>query len=137
MARLNPYLQFDGNCREAMNFYRECLGGELSIQTFGEAPMEGTPDEMRDRVIHSELVGGGMVLMGSDMMGDQAPSQGGPVTLCLNSEDREEITGYYAKLADGASVSQPLMEAFFGLYGALTDRYGVNWMFQAGSGPSA
>ena len=138
MARLNPYLQFDGNCREAMSFYRECLGGDLSIQTFGEAPMgEGTPDEMRDRILHAMLAGGGMVLMASDMVGDHAPSHGGPVTLCLNSEDREEIEAYYAKLAAGATVTQPLMETFFGLYGALTDRYGINWMFQAGTGPSA
>ncbi len=138
MARLNPYLQFDGTCREAMGFYRDCLGGELSLQTFGEAPMgEGTPDELRDRVLHSMLAGGGMVLMASDGMGGQTPGQGGPVTLCLNSENREEITAYQAKLAVGATVTQPLIETFFGLYGALTDKYGVNWMFQAGTGPSA
>ena len=138
MARLNPYLQFDGTCREAMSFYRDCLGGELSIQTFGEAPMgEGTPDELRDRVLHAMLAGGGLVLMASDTMGDQAPSQGGPVTLCLNSPDRAEIEAYYDKLAVGATVTQPLGEAFFGLYGALTDQYGIAWVFQAGTGPGA
>jgi PhnB protein len=121
-----------------MSFYRDCLGGELTIQTFGEAPMaQDTPAAMHDRVIHSMLSGGGLVLMAADAMEDQSPGQGGPVTLCLSSEDREEITGYFAKLAVGATVTQPLEEAFFGLYGALTDKYGFDWMFQAGTGPSA
>ena len=138
MARLNPYLQFNGTCREAMGFYRDCLGGELWIQTFGESPLaQGTPAEMHDRVIHAELAGGGMVLMASDGMGGQTPGQGGPVTLCLNSEDKEEIKGYYAKLSDGATATQPLSDEFFGLFGTLTDRYGINWMFQAGADPNA
>ena len=59
------------------------------------------------------------------------------MTLCLSSEDREEIRGYFAKLAVGGTVTQPLKEEFFGLFGALTDRYGINWMFQAGTGPNA
>ena len=138
MAQLNPYLQFNGNCREAMDFYRDCLGGELWLQTFGESPMaQEMPAEMHNRVLHAQLGGGGMVLMASDAMGDQTPSQGGPVVLCLNSQDREEIKAYFAKLAVGATVTQPLSETFFGLYGGLTDRYGIAWMFQAGTGPSA
>ncbi|HEY8600947.1 MAG TPA: VOC family protein [Thermomicrobiales bacterium] len=138
MARLNPYLQFDGNCREAMNFYKECLGGELWIQTFGEAPMaEGMPAEMRERILHAMLEGGGIVLMASDGMGGDAPSPGGPVTLCLNSLDKAEITAYYEKLTDGATINQPLKEEFFGLYGHLTDKFGINWMFQAGGEPGA
>lgn len=138
MAQLNPYLQFNGNCREAMGFYRDCLGGELWVQTVGETPMaQETPAELHDRILHSQLGGGGMVLMAADAMGEQGPGQGGPVTLCLNSEDREEIKAYYAKLAVGATVTQPLIETFFGLYGALTDQYGIAWMFQAGTGPSA
>lgn len=138
MARLNPYLQFNGACREAMSFYRDCLGGELTIQTYGESPMaQDMPAEMRDRVIHSMLAGGGMVLMAADAMGAQTPGRGGPVTLCLNSEDKEEITAAFTKLAVGATITQPLMDEFFGLYGALTDRYGIDWMFQAGAGPSA
>lgn len=138
MARLNPYLQFNGTCREAMRFYRACLGGELTIQTYGESPMaQGMPAEMHNRVIHSMLAGGGMVLMAADAMGDQTPSRGGPVTLCLNSEDKEEITAVFAKFAVGATITQPLIDEFFGLYGALTDQYGIDWMFQAGTGPSA
>ncbi len=138
MARLNPYLQFNGKCREAMNFYRECLGGELEIQTFGESPLaEGMTAEMKDRILHSALNGGGMVLMASDAMMGQKPSPGGAVTLCLNTDDAEELKTLYAKFAVGATVTQPLSETFFGWYGALTDRCGIDWMFQSGAAPSA
>jgi len=138
MARLNPYLQFNGTCREAMGFYRECLGGEREVQTFGESPMaEGMTAEMRDQVLHSALNSDTMVLMASDVMQGQKPTPGGAVALCLNSEDPEEIKALFAKFAVGATITQPLMEAFFGWYGALTDQYGIDWMFQAGAAPSA
>jgi PhnB protein len=138
MARLNPYLQFNGNCREAMGFYRECLGGELQIQTFGESPMaEGMPAEMRDQVLHSALNSDAMVLMASDGMSGHQPHPGSAVILCINSDDAHEIKALFAKFAVGATITQPLVEEFFGWYGALTDRYGINWMFQAGAAPSA
>jgi PhnB protein len=138
MARLHPYLQFDGNCREAMDFYKECLGGELWLQTFGEAPMaEGMPEEMRGRILHAMLEGGGLILMASDGMGGDVPTGSGRVTLCLNSLDKAEITGYYEKLAAGATINQPLKDEFFGLYGHLTDKFGIDWMFQAGGEPGA
>jgi len=138
MARLNPYLQFAGNCREAMNFYKECLGGEVWIQTFGEVPMgQEMPAEMRDRILHAMIEAGGIVLMASDGMGDDVPSAAGRVTLCLNSLDKAEITAYYEKLAVGATINQPLKEEFFGLYGRLTDRFGIDWMFQGGGEPGA
>jgi PhnB protein len=138
MAQLHPYLQFGGNCREAMTFYQTCLGGELWVQTFGESPAaQDTPAALHDRVLHAQLGGGAMVLMGSDGMGEAAPASGGPVTLALVSEDKAEVTDAFNKLAVGGTVTQPLIEAFFGLFGMLTDQYGMNWMFQGGTAPSA
>lgn len=138
MARLSPYLNLNGKCREAMNFYREALGGDLVIDTFGGTPMAGEmPAEMRDLVMHSMLTSGDIIVMATDGFGDGAPAAGGAVKLALHSETREEITNYFDKLAVGGTVEQPLEEAFFGLYGALTDRYGISWMFQGGSGPGA
>lgn len=138
MARLHPYLRFNGNCREAMNFYRDILGGDLTIDTMGASPMAGEmPEEMRDKVLHSMLVSGDLVLMGTDAMGNDLTGQGSPVTLALVSDSREEVRGYFEKLAVGGTISQPLQEAFFGLFGSLTDQYGFDWLFQAGSGPSA
>jgi PhnB protein len=132
MTQLTPYLEFNGNCREAMTFYQACLGGELFIQTYAEAPMEGElPAELRDRIIHSQLSGGGLILMAADMMGAGEVSPSKRVTLCLNSGSREEIKGYFEKLSEGATVSQPVQEAFFGMYGSLTDKFGIAWMVQA------
>ena len=138
MARLIPYLSFTGNCREAMTFYQGCLGGQLWVQTFGEAPMaEGMPAEMREQILHSALNSDTLVLMASDSMGGQTPTPGGSITLCINTDEADELNALFDKLSVGATVTQPLNEEFFGWYGALTDRYGINWMFQAGDAPSA
>lgn len=136
MANLHPYLFFPGNCREAMTFYQSCLGGDLNVMAFGDAPGgDQMPAASRDSVMHAMLAAGGVVLMASDQTDGPVP-QGGPVTLALVSADREEVRAAFDKLAAGGQVTQPLEEAFFGLYGALTDRFGINWMFQAGQGPS-
>ena len=132
MTQLTPYLEFDGNCREAMAFYQSCLGGEIWIQTYAEAPMEGElPAELRDKVIHAQLSGGGIVLMGADMMNPEGVGQSKRVSLCLNSGSRDEMKAYFAKLSEGATVHQEIKEEFFGLYGSLTDKYGIAWMVQA------
>lgn len=138
MARLIPYLQFTGNCREAMTFYRGCLGGTLAIQTFGESPMsENLPAEMREQVLHSALNSDTLTLMASDGRGGQKPNPGGAITLCLNTDEAEELQALFAKLGTGATITQPLKEEFFGWYGALTDQYGIDWMFQSGGEPTA
>jgi PhnB protein len=132
VAQLSPYLRFTGNCREAMTFYQSCLGGELSIMTYGESPMaEQIPAELGDRVLHSMLSADGLILMGSDQMPGTTVQQGGPVTLALTSSDKEEVRAAFAKLSEGGTVTMPLDEAFFGLYGEMVDRFGLNWMFQA------
>ena len=138
MARLIPYLQFTGECREAMTFYQSCLGGTLEVQTFGESPMsENLPAEMRDQVLHSALNSDTMVLMASDGMQGQKPNPGGAITLCLNTDEADELKALFAKLNAGATITQPLKEEFFGWYGALTDQYGIAWMFQSGGAPNA
>lgn len=135
MAQLAPYLNFNGDCREAMTFYQECLGGELYVMTFGEAPMsEQMPQEARNNVMHSQLTAGPITVMAADTMPGMAPAQGSAVTLALVSDDRDEIRGYFDKLSVGGTITQPLEEAFFGMYGAMNDRFGISWMFQAGQG---
>ena len=132
MTQLNPYLSFNGNCREAMEFYKECLGGELFMQTVAESPMKDqTPAEMRNNVIHSLLKKDGIVLMASDLMGSGELTMGNDVTLCINGGTKEELQEFFAKLSEGGTVGQPLTEAFFGTYGDLTDKFGKHWMFQA------
>jgi PhnB protein len=131
MAQLNPYLHFNGNCREAMTFYKACLGGELSMQTVGESPMAAQmPKEAHKNVLHSALVKDGLVLMGSDMMEPGGVVKGNDMTLCLVCKSKEEIETFFSKLSAGGKVTHPLKEEFFGTFGDLTDKFGFNWMFQ-------
>ena len=132
MTQINPYLTFPNNCREAMEFYRDCLGGELSITTAAESPMKDqVPAEMQNAVIHSLLKTGGIVLMASDQIMPGELTRGNDITLCINGGTKEELQSFFTKLSEGGTVGQPLTQSFFGTYGTLTDKYGIEWMFQS------
>jgi PhnB protein len=132
MAQLTPYLMFTGNCREAMEFYRDCLGGELTLQTVGESPAKDQmPAVTHNNVMHSQLVAGDLVFMASDMMGPGELVRGNGISLCIIGRTKAELQDFFTKLAEGGTVGQPLQETFFGTFGALTDKFGVNWMFEA------
>ncbi|UPT67077.1 MAG: VOC family protein [Sphingobacteriales bacterium JAD_PAG50586_3] len=134
MAQLNPYLNFNGNTREAMAFYQSVFGGELTMQTVGETPMP-CPAGMENQIMHSMLVSGGVLLMGSDMQGPDGHKPGNTVTMSLNCSSEEEITTLFNKLAEGGHIAEPLKEMFWGaLFGALADKYGVRWMFNFDKG---
>ena len=130
MKQLNTYLTFNGNCKDAMTFYKECLGGELVLQTIGESPMaEKMPPQMKEYILHSSLTNGGFVIMATDCVPEQGLIKGNSVSLCLNCSSEEEITSCYAKLADGGSANHPLENTFWGaLFGDLTDKYGNHWL---------
>jgi PhnB protein len=133
MAELNAYLSFKGNCREAMQFYHSCLGGAMNLMTYGESPMAAQmPPEMHGRILHSVLTSGSVMIMGSDMGGEEEYIQGNTLALCLVCRSREEIETLFNKLSGGANVTHPLKEEFFGTYGDLIDKYGFRWMFQYG-----
>ena len=127
---MNAYLHFNGNCREAMTFYQGCLGGKLAPQTVGESPMAGQmPAEAQKNILHAALTIGGVALMGSDMVGREGVTMGNNVSLTIVCSSKEEIDSFFAKLSAGGKVAHPLKEEFFGTYGDLTDKYGINWMF--------
>ena len=136
MTQLNPYLTFDGNCREAMTFYQECLGGELSIQSVGETAVSNDfAAGDQNKVMHAYLGSNGVVLMGSDRMdmGESAPAaklvQGNTVTLCLNCSSEDEIKTFFSKLSSGGKVTHQLENTFWGaVFGQLTDKFGMDWM---------
>ena len=127
-TQLNPYLTFNGQCREAMNFYQLCLGGELVIQKISESPMAvQMPSEAGANILHSSLTSGPIVLMGSDMMGENKV-RGNDFFLCLNFTSDEEINACFAKLSEGGKVRMGLHQTFWGAtYGELTDKFGFNW----------
>ncbi len=129
-TQLITYLNFNGNCREAMTFYHQCLGGELVMQKISESPMAAQmPSEAGAAILHSTLIKDGISLMGSDMMG-AGLVKGNVVTLCMNCSTDEEITEYFSKLAEGGKIKMPLHQSFWGAtYGELTDKFGMNWMF--------
>ena len=130
MTKINSYLTFSGNCREAMTFYKECLGGELFFQTIGESPLsDKLPHKMRDCILHSTLSTESLVLMGSDMVSDKGLIKGNSVSLSLTCSSEEEIRNCYQKLSTGGDATHPLEDTFWGaLFGGLTDRYGNNWL---------
>lgn len=130
MTQINTYLTFSGNCRDAMTFYKECLGGELNFQTVGKSPLsEKMPKQMKDSILHCTLTKGALVLMGSDMVSEKGLVKGNSVSLSLNCSSEEEIKNFYAKLSEGGSADHPLEDTFWGaLFGDLTDKFGNHWL---------
>ncbi len=130
MAQLNSYLTFNGNCREAMTFYKECLGGELELQTIANSPLaEQMPPKMKKCIVHSTLKSGDIVIMGSDMAPENL-IKGNAVSMMLTFNSEEEIRKAYTNLSKDGDASHPLEVTFFGaLFGHLTDKFGHQWMF--------
>ena len=128
--QVNSYLTFSGNCREAMTFYKECLGGTLSVQTIGDSPLSGKmPKKMKDCILHSTLTKGSLVLRGSDMAPEIGLIKGNAVSLMLNCTSEEAIRSAFEKLSNGGIVKHKLEDTFWGaLFGDLQDKFGNNWI---------
>ena len=130
MFQINAYLTFDGNCREAMTFYQDCLGGELSFQTIGESPLsEKMPKQMRESILHATLTKGNLILLATDMVSGLGLVKGNSVSLSLYCSSEEETTSSYAKLSAGGTANHPLEDSFWGaLFGDLTDKFDNHWI---------
>jgi PhnB protein len=131
MANLNPYLFFPGQCREAMNFYQKCFGGELEIKTFEDSPMaKQMPESERKKVMHSVLKSGPFILMASDGMGPEPLIQGNKIVLSVNCESEEEVNRLFKQLSEEGKVISPLEKQFWGgTFGVLNDRFDMKWLF--------
>jgi PhnB protein len=136
MAQINPYLTFSGNCKEAMTFYKECLGGEVTFQTVGDIPAEGEcPEGMPGQVMHAMLRNTEMILLGTDMIGKDGFIKGNNISISVNCSSEEEINTFFNNLASGGRIVEPLANKFWGAtFGCLLDKYGVNWMFNYAPG---
>ncbi len=130
MTTINPYLNFEGNTREAMTFYNDCLGGELTMQTVGGSPAEPyCPAAMKDQILHSSLVKGPLVIMASDMSSSEGITKGNSIALSINCSSEEEINTFFNKLSTGGTIIDPLKEQFWGaIFGVFTDKFGTRWM---------
>jgi PhnB protein len=130
MLQLFSYLTFNGNCREAMKFYQECLGGELLLQTIGESPLaEKLPRKMKACILHSTLTSGPLVLMGTDLLPRSGLLKGNAVSLSLNCSSEKELRSCYKKLSSGGLATDLLKDTYWGaVFGGLTDKFGNHWL---------
>ncbi len=127
---MNTYLTFTGNCREAMTFYKDCLGGELVLQTIGESPMaDQMPEEMKNAILHATLINGELKMMASDLVDEKGFSIGNAVSMMLNCESESQIFDLHEKLSAGGTKDHPLEDTFWGaVFGDLTDKFGHHWI---------
>lgn len=136
MASVNVYLTFNGNCREAFDFYKSVFGGDYPyIGTFGEMPpVEGqeAKEEDKNKIMHVSLpISKETTLMGSDA-GCEWVSQfkaGNNFSISINADSKEEADKLFAGLSAGGLVTMEMADTFWGAYfGMFTDKFGINWM---------
>ncbi len=130
MKGIVTYLNFDGNCREAMQFYAKCLGAELQMSPFSDVPGNPAP-EAKDRIMHASLTkGSAELLMASDTPPGMPLQQGNNLSVSVHCESVQEIDALFAALGENGKVSMPLQDTFWGArFGMLTDQFGIQWMF--------
>jgi len=139
-STLNPYLNFRGRAREAMEFYQSVFGGELAVNTFGDFHASEDPAE-QDLIMHAQLeTASGYLFMGSDTPSRMEYEPGvnnSSVSLSGEASDEAELSGYFTKLGDGGEILQPLEAAPWGAsFGMLKDKFGITWLVNI-AGPAA
>ncbi len=130
MEAIIPYLTFNGNASEALDFYVKALNGEIVFkQTYGESPMESALAD-KDKIMHASFKSGDLNFLVSDVNGSNSASSGNNLSLSLNFENLDEINKIFSALAEGGKITMELQDTFWGArFGMLTDKYGFNWMF--------
>lgn len=128
-VQLNPYLNFRDNARQALEFYRSILGGELSFNTFAEFSASDDPAE-QDKIMHGMLVTeGGLVLMGADTPDSMEFAPPAGFSVSLSGDDEPTLRRWWDGLSDGGTVVMPLEQAPWGdTFGMCVDRFGISWM---------
>ncbi|HCT81672.1 MAG TPA: hypothetical protein DGG94_16140 [Micromonosporaceae bacterium] len=131
-SRLNPYISFKDNARQAMEFYHDVFGGNLTLNTFGENGMQDTP--FADKIMHAQLkTDQGYTLMASDTPPGMEHNPGTNITISLSGDDDDLLRGYWEKLSSGGNVTMPLEKQMWGdEYGSCEDQFGVPWMVNIG-----
>jgi PhnB protein len=127
-SRLNPYISFAGNARQAMEFYQSVFGGDLTMSTFGEFGAQDAPEA--DKIMHSQLeTDNGFTLMASDTPPGMVHNPGTNITVSLSGDDGDLLRGYWEKLSSGGAVQVPLEKQMWGdEFGSCVDQFGIPWM---------
>ena len=132
MKEFTAYLMFNGNCRQAMEFYAKYLGGDLQVMPYSDGPAD-MPKEMKnsDKVLHARLSKAEQtLLMASDCPPDKPVQVGNNFSVSIACDSNQEVDDLFKSLGEGGKVTMPVQNMFWGAYfGMLTDKFGVNWMF--------
>jgi PhnB protein len=131
-SRLNPYISFSGNARQAMEFYKGVFGGTLALTTFGEYGAQDSPEA--DKIMHGMLESdSGFTLMGADTPPGMEHNPGNNMSVSLSGDDADELRGYWEKLSDGGTVSVALEKQMWGdEFGMCADQFGITWLVNIG-----
>jgi PhnB protein len=125
-SRLNPYISFAGDARQAMEFYEQVFGGTLTLNTFGEFGAQDHPDGIMHGMLETPS---GYTIMGADSPPGQPHNPGNNMTVSLSGDDVDELRGYWNKLSEGGKITIPLEKQMWGdEFGMLTDKFGIPWM---------
>lgn len=130
MQKLDPVLMFDGDCEEAMNFYKDCLKGEFTFfQRYADSPME-VSENHKNKIVHCELTFEGGIIMASDQFEDSTKVvKGNNVQLSINFGSVEKIKEVYELLKQGGEVTMELQDTFWNAkFATLVDKFGIHWM---------
>jgi PhnB protein len=127
-SRLNPYISFTDNARQAMEFYQEVFGGALALNTFGEFGAADSPDA--DKIMHGMLeTDSGYTLMGADTPTGMERNPGDTIAVSLSGDDADDLRAYWSKLSEGGNVTMPLEKQMWGdEFGMCVDRFGISWL---------
>lgn len=133
MTKLSVYFGLNGRCEEAMNFYKNCFGGEPTLTIIGDSPMKDHfPEAMKDKILHAELATDGFTIMASDMNGPDGFTEGTNVAISLDNADPEKAKQLYNKLAVGGIIMDEFKTQFWGgMMGVVRDQFGIKWMLSS------
>ncbi len=134
--QLEAYLFFNGRCEEALDFYKQALGGSYELNRFAGSPMESeVAPEWAQKIMHATFKGDGFSFMASDSRDNGGRADG--VSLSIATEDVDQAKGLFDRLSAGGDVTVPYGPTFWGgNFGMLTDRFGMRWMVSGGHGGS-
>ncbi|HYK52290.1 MAG TPA: VOC family protein [Candidatus Eremiobacteraceae bacterium] len=127
---INPYIHFNGNAEEALNHYRDALGGDLQIMRFAGSPAEScAPDGWGDKVLHGALQTSVGLLLASDASTDQVRNPGDNIEVAVQVDSESDAERIFSKLGQDGNITMPLSETFFSpKFGMLVDKFGIKWL---------
>lgn len=126
---LNPYINFNGNAREAMEFYHSVFGGKLDLNTFGEFHDMASDPAEKDKIMHGMIMTDELTLMGSDTPSSIPYKEGSTISISLSGDNEDLLKGYWDKLSDGGKITVPIEKAPWGdTFGMFDDKFGVSWL---------